>query len=365
MKIPLGKPVFNKEMENAAINALQNERFVLGESVHKFEEEFSAYIGTDYAVAVSSGTEALRMSLLAAGLKPDENAITSPASFIASANAILHANGKPVFADIDLKKYTVNPAQVESIVNEKTRAIIPVHLYGYPADMDEINEIAQRRELTVIEDACQAHGAEYNGKKIGSIGTIGCFSFYPSKNMTVCGDGGMITTNNKTIAEKIVKLSDCGRQSQYVHDIIGYTSRLNTVNAAIGRVQLRHLDEWNRKRREIANRYHNSLKDIPGLILPPEPTGNIQPVYHLYVIRTNQRDELKNWLESQGIGCGIHYALPIHLQPIYQEMFRSNEGTYPNAEELCKTCLSIPMYPDLTDSEINFVTEKIKEFFNQ
>lgn len=363
MQIPLGKPIFDKEMENAAINALRNERYVLGESVYKFEEEFAKYCGTHYAVSVSSGTEALRLSLLAAGFKPRQAAITTPASFVATANAVVHAHGQPLFADIDMETYTVNPSKISKALTTKTSAIIPVHLYGYPANMDEINTIAEKRRLLVIEDACQAHGAIYHGKKSGSLGTVGCFSFYPSKNMTVCGDGGMITTNDEKIAALALKLRDCGRKSQYVHDEIGYTCRLNSVNAAIGRVQLRHLDGWNEKRRKIAETYNKLLGSIGDLVLPPRSNARIQPVYHLYVIRTSRRDELKNWLESQGIGCGVHYVLPIHLQPIYQKLYGYKEGDYVNAEQLCKTCLSIPMYPDLTESEISFICQQVSNFF--
>jgi perosamine synthetase len=365
MKIPLGMPIFDKEMEEVALAALQNERFVLGESVHKFEEIFAKYCGTDYAVSTSSGTEALRIALIASGVESDQAAITSPASFIASANAIVHAQMQPLFADIDLETYTVSPEQIEKAITARTKAIVPVHLYGYPADMDSINNIAEKKKLIVIEDACQAHGASYRGKKTGNLGVIGCFSFYPSKNMTVCGDGGMITTSDERIAHLAAKLRDCGRKSQYVHDVIGYTSRLNTVNAAIGRVQLKRLDDWNDRRRKAAETYHRLLRGVGDLILPPKGSAEIYPVYHLYVIRTKYRDELKTWLESQGIGCGVHYVLPIHLQPIYQNLYGFKEGTYPNAEELCKTCLSIPIFPNISIDEMTFICEKIHNFYNK
>jgi perosamine synthetase len=365
MKIPLKKPIFDKEMEDAALGALRNESFILGESVHKFEEEFRKYIGTDHAVAVSSGTEALRIAFIAAGFKPGQVAITSPASFIASANAVLLAQGKPLFADIDLQTYTVNPEQIEKAITSKTRALLPVHLYGYPADMDSINAVAKKRKLFVIEDACQAHGATYHGKKVGNLGLAGCFSFYPTKNMTVCGDGGMLTTNDEKIARQAAKLRDCGRQSQYVHDIIGGTSRLNTVNAAIGRVQLQRLDRWNASRRKAAELFDRLLSDVGDLILPPKGSADVFAVYHLYVIRTKRRDELKAWLESKGICCGIHYLLPIHLQPIYKEMFGYTEGAYPGAEELAKTCLTIPMFPTISEEEILYICESVRTLFNR
>ena len=274
MKIPLGKPVFDEEMEKAALDALRNERFVLGESVHKFEEEFAKYCGTDYAVSTSSGTDALKIAMLAAGINPGQAVVTSPASFIASANAIIHAQGVPIFSDINPETNNIDPVKLEKIVTAKTKAVIPVHLYGYPADMDSINDLAEKRDLVVIEDACQAHGASYHGKRTGSLGLIGCFSFYPSKNMTVGGDGGMITTNDEKIAAAAAKLRDCGRKSQYVHDVVGFTSRLNSVNAAIGRVQLRRLDVWNDSRRKAAKMYDSSLEGVGDLVLPPKGSAD-------------------------------------------------------------------------------------------
>jgi perosamine synthetase len=362
-KIPLARPVFTVEMERAAVDALRNERFVLGESVYKFEEEFADYCGVDYAVSTSSGTDALSIALTTLGIGKGQSVITTPASFIASSNVILHVGASPSFADIDLETYTVDPEKIESAVDGKTRAVIPVHLYGYPADMDRINDVADEHGLHVVEDACQAHGARYKGRRAGSLGHVACFSFYPSKNMTVAGDGGILATDDEKVAKEAAKLRDCGRKSKYVHDLIGYTSRLNTVNAAIGRVQLRHLDEWNEKRRKHAEEYDRLLSDLDELVLPPKGTADIEPVYHLYVIRTKRRDGLEAWLESNGIQCGVHYVLPIHLQPIYRKMFGFEEGTYPKSEELCKTCLSIPMYSDLSSDEVHYVCEKIHEFF--
>jgi perosamine synthetase len=361
--IPLANPIFDEEMEKAAVNALWNEHFVLGESVYKFEEEFAKYCGANYAVSTNSGTDALQIALKALGVVQGQYVITSPASFIASSNVILHVGAAPIFSDIDLGTYTIDPKQMKQTIRNGTKAVIPIHLYGYPADMDSINEIAEKHRLCVIEDACQAHGALYKGRKVGSLGEVACFSFYPSKNMTVAGDGGILVTNDKKVANKASKLRDCGRRSQYVHDLIGYTARLNTVNASIGRVQLKHLDEWNEKRRRNAEIYNRLLSDVDELILPPQADGGTRPVYHLYVIRTKSRDGLKVLLEANGIQCGIHYGLPIHLQPVYKKMFGFKEGMYPKSEELCKTCLSIPMHPDLARNQINFVSEKIHEFF--
>jgi len=361
--IPLARPAFTKEMEKAAIDALWNERFVLGESVLKFEEEFAKYCGVDFAVSTSSGTVALSIALTALDIKQGDSVVTTPASFVATSNAILHSGGVPKFADIDLRTYNLDSERVKAAVEKRTRAVIPVHLYGFPADVDSIREVSDKKGLAVVEDACQAHGAFYKHRKVGSLGDAACFSFYPSKNMTVAGDGGMLVTNDEKVACKAAKLRDCGRQSKYVHDIVGYTARLNTVNAAIGRVQLRHLDEWNEKRRRNAETYNRLLSDLEELCLPPAGDKCTRPVYHLYVVRTRRRDALKEWLRSKGIECGMHYPLPIHLQPIYVEMFGFKEGAYPKTEELCKTCLSIPMYPDLSEREIQFVCEQIHAFF--
>jgi dTDP-4-amino-4,6-dideoxygalactose transaminase len=307
----------------------------------------------------------LSIALTALDVKNGVSVITTPASFVATANAVLHSGGTPKFADIDLQTYNIEPESVKAAVETHTRAVIPVHLYGFPADIDSIKRVSEKKGLAVVEDACQAHGAYYKGRKVGGLGDVACFSFYPSKNMTVAGDGGMLVTNDEKIAHKAAKLRDCGRRSKYVHDLVGYTARLNTVNAAIGRVQLRYLDEWNEKRRRIAKIYNRLLSDVEGLSLPPAGDKATRPVYHLYVVRTSMRDELKEWLQSKGIECGVHYPLPIHLQPIYVEMFGFKEGTYPRAEELCKTCLSIPMYPDLSEKEVQFVCDQTHEFFEK
>jgi len=362
-RIPLAKPVFDKEMERAALDAFRNEHFVLGDSVRKFEEEFARYCGVDHAVSMSSGTNALHIALLALGIVKGQNVVTTPASFVATSNVILHANLLPKFADIDLKTYCIAPAEIAAVADRKTKAVLPVHLYGYPADIDGIRDFSDKRKLWVIEDACQAHGAFYKNRRVGSLGDVACFSFYPSKNMTVGGDGGMLVTNDMRIADTAAKLRDCGRKNKYVHDLVGYTARLNTVNAAIGRVQLKHLDEWNERRQKNAKLYDRLLSDISGLVLPPMGDKETKSVYHLYTIRIRNRDSLRDWLESQGVQCGVNYVLPIHLQPVYREMFGFTEGMFPRSEELCKTCLSIPMYPELTGKEIRFVSEKIHEFF--
>jgi len=362
-RIPLAMPVLDQEMRDAASHALQNERFVGGESVHKFEEEFARFCGTKFAVSTASGTAALFLSLIAQGVHGGQ-VVTTPASFVASANSIIHSGATPRFADINLRDYTVDPAKVIASLNKETRAIIPVHLFGFPAEMDELRRIASDRRVAIIEDACQAHGALYKGHRVGSLGNAGCFSFFSSKNMTVGGDGGMVVTDNESIAESAASLRDCGRAkgSKYLHTSIGFTERLNTVQAAVGRVQLRHLDEWNERRRQIASRYDSLLSDLDEVILPPRGDSSVRPVYHMYVIRCKHRDDLRVWLDRNGVETGIHYPDPIHLQPVYRKMFGYRGGEFPNSEEFCKSVLSIPMHPGLSLDEVKLVSEKIHEF---
>lgn len=369
VRIPLAKPVLTDEMIDAAVKALKTERFLRGKSVKEFEKEFANFIGTKYAIAVNNGTSALHLSLIAMGVGEGDYVVTTPATFIATANVITYVGAKPIFVDISLETYNIDPKKLEETIKKykgKIKAVIPVHLYGYPAEMDEILEIAEKYGIKVLEDACQAHGATYKGRKVGSFGDAAAFSFYPSKNMTVAGDGGMITTNNDEIAEMVKSLRDVGRSSNnpYVHEYIGYTARMNTVNAAIGRIQLKYLEEWNKKRREIAREYNKKLDGIGDLILPPKENSRIKPVYHLYVVRTKYRDALKEYLEKKGIECGIHYPLPVHLQPPYRKM-GFKEGMFPNAEKWAKEVLSIPMHPNLTREEIEYIVGSIEEFFKK
>ena len=361
--IPMGCPVFDEEMEVAAVNALRNERYVLGEDVFKFEEEFARYVGTRYAVSTSSGTNALQLSFLALGLSAGDEVVTSAFSFVASANAVIHAGSLPKFADIDARTYNVDPNEMVKATTKQTRALLPVHLYGYPCNMTEIVDFAKSRGLKVVEDACQGHGGVYKGKKLGAIGDVGCFSFYPSKNMTVCGDGGMIVTDNETVAKTAAKLRDCGRISRYEHDVIGYTSRLNTANAAIGRIQLKRLDDWNRKRVGLASLYDAYLSDIEEVAIAPQPCSGIEPVYHLYVIRAERRDELNAWLLKKGIQCGIHYPFPIPMQPIYRRLFGFKEDDFPQSLAASRSCLSLPMYPFLPKEDIEYICGQIRDFY--
>jgi perosamine synthetase len=349
-------------MVRAVTKALRGERMTMGESVFKFEEEFARFIGTDHAISVASGTAALHLALIAAKVK-DREVITTPLSFIATANAAVQAGGIPRFADVRKRDYQLDPKKVAGALTHKSAVIMPVHLYGYPSDMDPIIEIAGPRRMVVIEDAAQAHGALYKGRKIGSVGDIGCFSFYPTKNMTVAGDGGMVTTNSDSLAKEIAKLRDCGRVSRYVHDVIGFTYRMNTMNAAFGRVQLRHLEEWNERRRAIARLYAKELGGLGNVILPPMGGKDIVPVFHLFVLRAQGRDELVKFLGEKGIECAVHYPVPIHLQPVYRQMYGYEEGAFPVSEGLCGELISLPMFPGLKDAEVRTICAAIEEFY--
>ena len=349
MKIPFFIQEFTNEMEEAAIHALRNESFVGGESVSKFEEEFAKYTGTKYAASVSSGNAALQISLMALGIGESHKVITPTNSFIASANCIRMTNAKPILTDIDMNDGGIDLSNNENIVN----AIIPVHIYGNPCDFDSVKSFAEEQKIPIIEDACQAHGAEYKGKKVGSLGDIGCFSFYPTKNMTVGGDGGMTTTDDEEIVSKIKSIRDNGRKTKNEFDKLGFTMRLNTVNAAIGRVQLKHLDEKTARRREIVSIYRKNL--VQDCILPENKDG--KSVYHQIVIKHERRDEIRKELEDNEIGSAIYYETPIHKQSIY--------GLYrfelPNSEKFSKLILSLPSYPQLTDVQALEICECVNK----
>ena len=349
MKIPFFVQEFTDEMEEAATTALRNESFVGGESVSKFEEEFASYVGTKYAVSVNSGNSALQMSLMALGISNNSKIVTPTNSFIASANCIKMVNAYPILSDIDLKDGSID---IQS-VNESVDGIIPVHIYGNPCNFDSVKTFAEEQKIPIVEDACQAHGATYKNKKVGGLSDVGCFSFYPTKNMTVGGDGGMATTNNEEIAQKITSIRDNGRKTKNEFDKLGFTMRLNTVNASIGRVQLRHLDEKNTRRREIVSIYKKNLNE--DCILPENEYG--KSVYHQIVIRHEKRDEIHKELTDNDIGSAIYYETPIHLQPLYQEYGYK----LPNSEKFAKEVLSLPSYPSLSDDEILVISECVNK----
>src|SRR2546422_8646248 len=360
-RIPLMRPIVDEEMIQAAVDALRNERLVMGESVFKFEEEFARYCGTRHAISTASGTAALQIGLQALGIGPGDSVITTPFTFIASSNAVLHAGARPEFADVEKTGFNLDPVEVGNKISKETRAIVPVHLYGQPAGMKEFRELASEHGTRLVEDACQAHGSEISGKRAGSMGDVGCFSFYTSKNMTVAGDGGMIVTDDDTVAETAKSLRDCGRASKYTMSRIGYTSRLNTVNAAIGRVQLRKLDSWNKTRRRIADLYRRTLEGAQGITLPPTETPKETPVYHLFVVRSERRDQLASYLERNGVEAAIHYPVPIHLQVPYRAEYGYSEGSFPIAEKLAGQVLSLPIHPAITEEEVHTVCRLVRE----
>jgi len=352
MKIPFFVQEFTSEMEEAAIHALRNESFVGGESVSKFEEEFAEYTGVKHAVSVSSGNSALQISLMALGIADNSKVVTPTNSFIASANCIRMTNAHPILADIDLKDGGIDVSGITQSVD----AIIPVHIYGNPCNFDSVKAFAEEQKIPIIEDACQAHGAVYKNRKVGSLSDVGCFSFYPTKNMTVGGDGGMTTTNNEEIAQKISSIRDNGRKTKNEFDKLGFTMRLNTVNAAIGRIQLKHLDEKNSRRREIVSIYKKNL--VEDCILPENENG--KSVYHQIVIRHSKRNEIRKGLADNDIGSAIYYETPIHLQPIYQEYGYK----LPNSEKFSKEVMSLPSYPLLTDEQILVICEHVNKIIS-
>ena len=350
MKIPFFVQEPTDEMEEAVVNALRNESFVNGESVSKFEEEFARYIGTKYAVSVNSGNSALQLSLMALDIDGNIQKVATPTnSFIASANCIRMTNAQPILTDINARDGGID---VNSIT-EKVNAIIPVHIYGNPCDFDSVKTFAEEQKIPIIEDACQAHGAIYKNKKVGSLSDVGCFSFYPTKNMTVGGDGGMSTTNNEEIANKIRSIRDNGRKTKNEFDKLGFTMRLNTINAAIGRIQLKHLDEKNSRRREIVSIYKENL--IEDCILPENANG--KSVYHQIVIRHENRDKIRKELTNNDIGSAIYYEKPIHLQPLYLEY----DYKLPNSEKFAREVLSLPSYPSLTNDHLLEICEHVNK----
>jgi len=345
-------------------SALDSMNLYLGPNVRGFEEDFSNYIGVKYCFGVDSGTDALYIGLSALGIGKGDEVILPSFTFFASPEAVVLAGAKPVFADID-EYYTINPNEIESHLTKKTKAIMPVHLYGVPANMGSILNIAKRHNLSVIEDSAQAHGAEYSDgkewKKAGALGDVSAFSFYLSKNLSALGEGGCILTNRDDIKEKIDIMRYHGQITKYEHKLIGMNSRLDELQAVVLRVKLKKLDDWNKKRVKIANIYTDILKDTP-VQLPIIP-DYAHPVWHLYVIRTERRDELMKYLREQGIGVGVHYPIPCHRQPGLSGII--DETTLPNTERFAKEVLSLPIYPQMTDDKVEFVAEKIKKFFGR
>ncbi len=361
MKVNLTEMYVDDEIKNAAIGVLESKRYVKGEQAREFEKEFASFSGAKYGITTNSGTSALHVAMLSVGIGRGDEVIVPSHTFIATASPLLHIGAKPVFAEINEKTYTIDPDDIRKKITDKTKAIIPVHLYGQPADMDAIREIADEYGLIIIEDACQAHGAEYKGRRTGSMGDIAAFSFFPSKNLTVAGDGGMIVTNNEEYAIKAAALRDQGRLAgkKYEHDYAGFNYRMSEILAAIGRIQLKHLPEWIEERRRVAKLYNELLEDA-GIILPFEEEW-AKHVYHLYVIRHSRRDELKEYLKEKGIASGIHYPVPVHMQPAIRNSVGESYNL-PITEKVAKEVLSIPIYPGMEEEKVRYVADEIKNF---
>lgn len=365
--------------------ALDTAGFIGGRMVESFEQEFAEFCDTEHCIGVSSGTDALRFALMAAGVGPGDVVVTVPNTFIATCEAISQAGARPVFVDVDEQTYNLDPQRLEEYLalgcymdgrtgvlfdrrlNLRVKAVVPVHLYGQPADMDLILELADRYGLTVVEDACQAHGAEYFSrkdqcwKKAGSLGVAAAFSFYPGKNLGACGEGGAVTTNDPAIADKVRMLRDHGQAQKYYHDVEGYNGRLDAIQAGILRAKLHRLNDWNEQRRECARRYCEAMGPMgDALVLPYEPTW-AKPVYHLYVVRIENREGLRLHLADSGIGTGIHYPVPLHLQHAYGRL-GYRPGDFPVAERCATDILSLPMYPSLRGEQQEQVVSRIQVF---
>jgi dTDP-4-amino-4,6-dideoxygalactose transaminase len=363
-------PMVKEAMENAA--------FIGGPQVSGFETEFAAFCDSKYGVGVNSGTDALRFALMAAGVGPGDEVITVAHTFIATTEAVSQVGAKPVFVDIDPKTYNMDPNKLDEYLNKRLKevgsglqppasslqqqpkAVIPVHIYGQPADMDPILDIAKKKNLVVIEDACQAHGSLYQGKKAGSMGLVGCFSFYPGKNLGAYGEGGAVVTQSEDVANKIRMIRDHGQAKKYYHDMEGYNGRLDAIQAGVLRIKLKRLAKWNEARRRNAQYYKELLSPIKGVTVPNEADG-CRHVYHLYVILVDDREGLQKYLNEKGVGTGLHYPVPLHLQKAYSYQ-GYKEGDFPVTESVAKRLLSLPMFPELTRAQIEYVADCIKQF---
>jgi len=353
------------EIDLAIQEVVNSGSFILGANVKKLEAEVASFVGAKFGIGVASGTDALELSLWALGIKEGDEVITTPFSYIATAEAVCALGAKPVFADIDMATYNLDPKEIKRKISKKTKAIIPVHLYGQPCDMSKIQQLAQEYDLKIVEDCAQAIGADCSSKRVGSLGDCGCFSFFPTKNLGGFGDGGMVVTSDDQIAEKLRMLRVHGSKNKYYHLFRGRNSRLDEIQAAVLRVKLKYLEQWSQARIEKAKAYEQMLAkyDLLKKINPPKAKEKTKHIFNLYVIRTAQRDDLLNFLKSKGIAAEIYYPLPLHLQEVYKDL-GYKEGDFPNTELAASGVLSLPIYPEISLEEINVVVSTIKEFFN-
>lgn len=348
------------EIDAAIQRTLDSAAFILGPEAKKFEDHFAAFCGVKHAIGLDSGTAALHLALLALGVGAGDEVVTTTHTFVATSEAIALTGARPVFVDIDARTYNIDPQKIEDALSPRTRALIPVHLYGQPAEMDAILDIGRRRGIPVIEDAAQAHGATYRNRVAGSMGDMACFSFYPGKNLGAYGDAGALVTNDDALAAKVRMLRDHGRTTKYEHEITGYGYRLDGLQGAVLDVKLEHLPAWNARRRAHADCYTELLSNL-DVVTPYEPP-HIKGVYHLYVIRVRQRDALVEYLKSQNIEAGIHYPVPLHLQPVYREL-GYQRGDFPITEQAASEILSLPIYPELQPAQMERVADALHEFY--
>jgi len=349
-----------EELERQVLRVLRSCAYVGGPDVEALEAEFAAYCGSEFGVSVNSGTAALHVALLALGVGPGDEVITASHTFVATVEAIVMVGATPVYVDIDPATYNLDPGGLDKAITQRTRAILPVHLYGHPADMNAIMAIAERSGIAVVEDACQAHGATYRGRRTGSFGAVGCFSFYPSKNLGAAGEGGIAVTDNPDLALHMRQLRDHGQRSRYHHDVLGFNYRLPTIQAAVLRTKLARLDEWNERRRTVASWYNSLLSDVNGITLPVQTTDAAH-VYYVYVIRAPRRDELAAYLDSQGITTQVYFPVPVHLQPPYEE-YGGGAGSLSHTEAAAHEVLALPLYPELTRDEVEYVCRCVGAF---
>ncbi len=353
--------LIKEEVNNGILNVLETNSYILGPQVEKFEKDFAAFCNTKYCIALNSGTSALHSALLAHGIGPEDEVITVPNSFISTTWAIDYCGAKPVFVDINDDTFLLDYNLIEPAISHKTKVIMPVHLYGQPADMDRINKIARLNDLIVIEDAAQAHGAFYKNRKIGGLGNTTCFSFYPGKNLGAYGEGGAVVTDDLKIYEYILALRNHAQSRRYQHEFLGFNYRMDGIQGAILNVKLKYLKDWTLSRNRIAELYIKNLKNIKQIKLP-YIDKSIVSAFHLYVIHTSKRDTLFNYLKEAGIDCGLHYPVPIHLQKAYSYLGHK-VGDFPNTEKNASNCLSLPIYPEISDQMVDYVCKSIKIFF--
>lgn len=346
------------ELNEAIKEVIDSSAFAGGKYVTAFEEDFAPFCGAKYAIGVGNGTDALWLILLALGVGAGDEVITTPSTFMATAEAISYCGATPVFVDIEETTYNLDPQKLEKAITKKTKAILPVHLFGQPADMDPIMEIANKHGIPVVEDACQAHGAEYKGKRAGSLGVAAAFSMYPGKNLGALGEAGAITTNDAKLRETMMTLRDHGQSKKYYHTMIGWNARMDGIQGAALKIKLKHLNKWNESRRKHADRYRELLGSEPGLALPKAPKDRTH-VYHIFAVRVKERDRRIKMLADRGISCGIHYPIPVHLQDAYKSL-GMGRGSFPLAERCADEFLSLPMFPELTDEQLQAVATEVR-----